>query len=141
MDSTRSKTLLAGAMLACLAILVILSFYDSFGKRRAIATSNALISTLERREIAVDPQKYDQYVGIYQLEPRFYITISTDGERLFAQGSNQIRVEIHPASVDTYFNDYTNALIVFQTDAGGGTSRFTLRQPNKIREGKKIATN
>lgn len=135
------RRIAAKLVIALVLVLITLSFYESFIKRREISNSNEMLASIERRVVAVDGGRYQQYTGIYQLEPRFNLSISTEDQRLFAQGSNQIRVEIFPASQDTYFNTYTNALITFHTNGEGETSTLTLRQIDKIRQGKKIGGN
>jgi CubicO group peptidase (beta-lactamase class C family) len=45
----------------------------------------------EHREIKVDPKIFDGYIGTYQLERNFSITIIRQGDHLFAQATNQPR--------------------------------------------------
>ncbi len=132
------KSALIGIAATTIAALVVLSAFDSYQRQRDIDASNQLLANFERQIADVNPGIYPAYVGVYQLEPDFNIAITSDGDRLFAQGSNQIKVEIYPASESTYFNDYTEALIVFEKPAQGVTNQFVLHQINKIRHGRRI---
>ncbi len=132
------KSALIGIAATTIAALVVLSAFDSYQRQRDIDASNQLLANLERQIADVNPGIYTAYVGVYRLEPDFNIAITSDGDRLFAQGSNQIKVEIYPASESTYFNNYTEALIVFEKPAQGVTNQFVLHQINKIRHGRRI---
>ena len=132
------KSALIGIAATTIAALVVLSAFDSYQRQRDIDASNQLLANFERQIADVNPGIYPAYVGVYRLEPDFNIAITSDGDRLFAQGSNQIKVEIYPASESTYFNDYTEALIVFEKPAQGVTNQFVLHQINKIRHGRRI---
>ena len=132
------KSLLTGGCIAGLLALVGLSIHHAYAKQKEIRLSNELLASFEREIASIDTSIYPAYVGIYRLEPDFNIAITTDAGRLYAQGSNQIRVEIFPASKATFFNNYTEALITFEPPADAQTGRFILRQKNKIRHGVKI---
>ncbi len=43
----------------------------------------------ERKETAVDPKLFDGYVGRYRLAPNFILTVTREGNRLFAQATGQ----------------------------------------------------
>ena len=132
------KSAFAGIAAATVIALIVLSALDSYQRKREIQASNQLLASFDRQIADVSPSIYPAYVGLYQLEPDFNIAITSDGERLFAQGSNQIRVEIFPASESTYFNDYTEALIIFDAPTQGTTNQFVLHQKNRIRYGRRI---
>ncbi len=135
------KSILVGLVVVSLATLVGFSLFSSYQRSQEIAVSNQLLASFERQVVEVSPDTYKAYVGRYQLEPDFNIVITTDGRKLFAQGSNQIRVEIFPASESIYFNEHTEALIIFEPPEQGISNIFTLRQMNKIRYGKRIAAS
>ncbi len=48
----------------------------------------------EHKEISVDPKLFDRYVGQYQLAPTFILTITREGDQLFAQATGQSKAEI-----------------------------------------------
>ena len=46
----------------------------------------------ERKEIAVDPKLFDGYLGRYRLAPNFILTVTREGNRLFAQATGQGKI-------------------------------------------------
>lgn len=132
------QKVLVGIAVAILLTLVTLSIYNASERRTKIQLSNEMLASLQRTPAAVNPVVYSTYVGVYEIEPDFNITITTDGEHLFAQGSNQIRVELFPANQTTFYNEYTEALITFEPHASGKSKRFMLQQINQLREGNRI---
>jgi|AP45_3_1055517.scaffolds.fasta_scaffold61677_1 hypothetical protein len=124
---------------ALVGILVLYAIYGGWQQSQEIDASNRLLLSVERRVVSIDPGIYERYVGLYQLEPRFNINISYSDGRIYGQGTNQQRVELFPASATTFFNNITDALITFKSDANGNVSEFILRQPGRVRIGKRIA--
>ena len=118
--------------------LVALSIVDATQRQSRIDHSNQVLASFDRSIAEVDTAIYQAYVGRYQLEPTFNIEISSDGKRLFAQGSGQRRVELFPANESTFYNEYTEALITFDPPNRGHSERFMLQQINQLREGIRI---
>ena len=50
-----------------------------------------------------DPAIYERYVGRYELAPAFVLTITRDGDQIFAQATGQPRFEIFPSSETEFF--------------------------------------
>ena len=130
-----STALLWAALLMVGLVLVGLSFYEANRAQREIAVSNAMLAQVERQPVQIDTGVYARYAGRYQLEPDFYINITTVDQRIYAQGSNQVRVEIFPLDERTYFNEFTEALITFVVSAEGRSEQIVVRQINKVRQG------
>jgi CubicO group peptidase (beta-lactamase class C family) len=57
----------------------------------------------ERTIVKVDPQIYDAYLGKYEPERSFVLTVTREGGRLFVQGTNQARREVFPESPTKFF--------------------------------------
>ena len=129
------KALMGGVTLLAL-IPVSLAFKHEFDLNRAVRESNAFISAFPRVQKTIDPTLFENYTGTYQLEPRFSIEITTDGKNLYAQGTNQIRVKLYPGDEQTFFNDYTEALLTFSDEQPAES--MTLRQLNRLRQGNRI---
>ena len=121
-----------------LLLMISLSFYTQYQARQEIVASNQMLATLERKVADVDPAVYAAYVGTYQLDPDFYISITTNDAQLYAQGTNQIRVQLFPLNEQSYFNNYTEAVITFDSPSGGSSGQFILRQIDAIRLGQRI---
>lgn len=75
----------------------------------------------------IDLSVLDDFVGFYQLAPGMLVTVSRDGDRLFARTGNEGRVELIPESEARFFAPARNAYVVFERDGAGEVSRFTLQ--------------
>jgi serine-type D-Ala-D-Ala carboxypeptidase/endopeptidase len=83
----------------------------------------------EHKEITVDPKVFDGYVGQYQLAPNFILTITREGDQLFAQATGQPKFQIFPESQRDFFLKVVDAQITFETDSSGRATSLTLH-PN-----------
>lgn len=92
----------------------------------------------ERKEITVDPKLLDGYVGQYQLAPNFILTITREGDQLFAQATGQPKVQIYPESQRDFFYKVVDAQITFETDASGRATSLTLHQNGANMPAKRI---
>ncbi len=92
----------------------------------------------ERKEITVDPKLFDGYVGRYQLAPKFVLTVTREGDRLFTQATGQPKVEIFPESEREYFLKVVDAQITFETDSQGRATQVILHQGGQDVPGKRI---
>ena len=93
---------------------------------------------MEHKEVAVNPQLFDGYVGTYQLAPNFVFTITRDGAHLFAQLSGQPSVEILPDGEKDYFYKVVDAQITFITDSSGHATELILHQNGLDQRAKRI---
>lgn len=82
----------------------------------------------EHKEIAVDPKMFDGYVGRYRLAPNFILTVTRQGNQLFAQATGQAMLEVFPESERGYFYKAVNAQITFEPDERGRAVRLILHQ-------------
>ncbi|HZI18188.1 MAG TPA: serine hydrolase [Pyrinomonadaceae bacterium] len=82
----------------------------------------------ERAVAKVDPKLYDDYAGEYQLAPAFSITITREGDRLFAQATGQPRFEIFPESETVFFLKVVEARLTFRRDEQGRVTGLVLDQ-------------
>jgi serine-type D-Ala-D-Ala carboxypeptidase/endopeptidase len=82
----------------------------------------------EHKEIAVDPKLFDGYVGRYRLAPNFVLTVTREGNRLFAQATGQGKIEIFPEGERNYFYKVVDAQITFEPDERGRAVRLILHQ-------------
>lgn len=92
----------------------------------------------ERSEVAIDPDVYDGYVGRYQLEPEFILTITREGDRLFAQATGQSKAEIFPESEQEFFYKVVDAQLSFDIDDKGRAIQITLYQNGYVTPGPRI---
>jgi len=83
---------------------------------------------LEHTEVKVDSRLYDSYVGNYQLQPDFVLTVSREDDRLFTQMTGQRKIEIFPESDRDYFLKAFDAQITFVTGDKGRATELIMHQ-------------
>ena len=93
---------------------------------------------VERTAIHLDPARLDGYVGRFELAPGFVLTITRDGDRLWAQATGQSRIEILPESERMFFLREVDARLEFALDAQGVATGLTLHQGGQDVPGKKL---
>lgn len=81
---------------------------------------------LPRTMVEVDPALFDRLVGAYQISPEVRFTISRDGERLWAEVTGQVPLEIFPLSDTRFFYTAVDAEIGFEIGAGGRASSLVV---------------
>src|SRR5690606_36436186 len=78
-----------------------------------------------------------KYVGVYELSPDFKISVTREGNQLFAQATGQDRFKIYPETNTLFFLTVVEAKISFQLKEGG-VEGLTLFQGGQNMPGKKI---
>jgi CubicO group peptidase (beta-lactamase class C family) len=77
----------------------------------------------------VDPARYDDYAGRYDYGPgRGVMTVTREGDRLFAQLVGQPRFEIFPKGEAEFFWRVVRAEVTFVRDAAGKVTKAVHRQ-------------
>ncbi len=92
----------------------------------------------EHKEISLDPKLFDGYAGQYQLAPNFILTITREGNNLFAQATGQPKAQIYPESEREFFYKVVDAQITFETDSAGRAVSLTLHQNGRNLPAKRI---
>jgi hypothetical protein len=82
----------------------------------------------ERSVVEVDPAVYDAYVGEYELQPGFVLSVTREGGRLMTQATGQAKVEIFPSSETEFFLKVVDAQITFVRGPGGAVDQLVLHQ-------------
>jgi serine-type D-Ala-D-Ala carboxypeptidase/endopeptidase len=70
----------------------------------------------------------ENYVGRYELQPNFVLTVSLEDGRLFAQATGQDKAELFAESPTQFFYKIVDAQITFKPDASGRATELTLHQ-------------
>jgi len=91
-----------------------------------------------KKEIVLDPNIYDAYVGDYELAPGFIITIVRRDSKLIAQATGQPELELFPESETKFFPTVVEAQIEFVKDASGKVTGLVLTQGGQVMPAKKI---
>jgi D-alanyl-D-alanine-carboxypeptidase/D-alanyl-D-alanine-endopeptidase len=92
----------------------------------------------QHTEVKVDPKLFDAYVGSYQLASDFAITITREGDHLFAQGTGQSKFEIFPEGDRDYFFKLVDAQITFVVDKQGRATELILHQGGIDQHAKRV---
>jgi CubicO group peptidase (beta-lactamase class C family) len=92
----------------------------------------------ERTAIKVDPALYDRLAGRYELAPTFVVTVSRDGDRIFAQATAQPKYEIFPEAELDYFYNVVDAQLSFRRDGDGKVTGVVLHQGGRDTLGKRL---
>jgi len=103
-----------------------------------LLNASAFLLAKERKQVAVDPKLFDRYAGRYQLAPNFVLTITREGERLFAQATGQPKFELFAEGEKEYFLKAVDAQITFEVDAGGAVNQLVLHQGGQNVPAKRI---
>jgi hypothetical protein len=75
-------------------------------------------------EAKVDPRRYDDYVGRYDYgQGRTILTVTREGDRLFAEVTGQPKFEIFPRSEASFFWKVVRAEVTFVRDAAGKVTK------------------
>jgi len=87
-----------------------------------------LIVPRDHHEAKVDPRLFDLYVGRYELQPGATVSISRQGDGLFAQITGQQQFQIFPESETDFFFKVVDAQLTFVKNSDGKVSRLVIHQ-------------
>jgi hypothetical protein len=92
----------------------------------------------ERQEAEIDPAVLDRYPGRYELVPGFWIDVTREGDRLFAQATGQPRFELFAESETRFFLKVVDAQIEFHGAEDGRADSLTLFQGGQELPGARV---
>lgn len=92
----------------------------------------------QHKEVTVAPKLFDGYVGRYQLAPNFILTITRQGDKLFARATGQPKAEIFPEGEREFFYKVVDAQVTFETDSSGRAISLTLHQNGVDQRARRI---
>ena len=92
----------------------------------------------EHIAVKVDAAVLDRIAGRYELARDFIVTVRRDGDRAFAQATNQPEGEIFAESDYEYFYKVVDAQLSFVRDADQRVSGFVLHQGGRSIKARKI---
>jgi len=92
----------------------------------------------QRKEAKVGADVLDNYVGRYQLARTFIITVTRDGDHLYAQATDQPRFEIFAEDERNFFYKAVDAQITFVVDPNGRAISLVLHQNGSNARGNRI---
>ena len=88
-------------------------------------------------EVSVPEATLETYVGTFEIQPGFNITVTRDGLHLYEQATGQSKFEIFPKSATEFYLKVVPAQIKFNLNEGKVES-LTLIQNGRSIEGKRI---
>src|SRR5580704_5985377 len=95
---------------------------------RVAELANPALAPPQHKEVAIDPKLLDGYVGKYQLEPDFILTVTREGDNLYTQATGQQKIQVFPEGDKDFFLKVVDAQITFVTDAQGHATGIILHQ-------------
>jgi CubicO group peptidase (beta-lactamase class C family) len=111
---------------------------DDIGAHLLYPTIPLVQAPKPRQELKLDPAILDRYVGRYALAPTFIVTVTREGDHLYAQATAQPRFEIFAENDHDFFYKVVDAQITFVVDATGPATSMVLHQNGGNAPGKRI---
>ncbi|MEO6334570.1 MAG: serine hydrolase [Pyrinomonadaceae bacterium] len=102
------------------------------------ANAKLIVRRLEGKEIKADASTFDAYVGEYQVNARLILTITKEGDKLFAQMTGQPKLPVESVSDTQFTISEVKANITFQKDETGKVMGLLLSQGTRTADAKKI---
>lgn len=90
------------------------------------------------KEIIVDIETLERYVGMYELAPGFIATVSRADGQLNVQATGQPAFPVFPKSKNVFYYKIVEAQLTFNHDADGKVESVTLHQGGRDIVGKKL---
>jgi len=86
------------------------------GKLGALTHGKPVTLTSERKEIAVPRKILEQYVGTYELQPKFNLVVTLEGDQLMTQATGQEKFPLFAESETRFFLKVVDAQVEFSGD-------------------------
>ena len=110
-------------------------FKNRINKAKGVAVNKK--APKEKETVKVSAAILKTYVGKYELQPGFILTITSKGTQLFAQATGQSQFEIFPESSTKFFLKVVKASVEFHKDEAGKVNALTLFQGGRAMKAKK----
>jgi len=102
------------------------------------ANALLIVRRLEGNATKVDTSGFDAYVGEYQVTPSLTMTITREGDKLFAQLTGQPKLAVEPVSDTQFTIPEVKANISFEKDSAGKVTGLLLTQGTRTAKAMKI---
>jgi CubicO group peptidase (beta-lactamase class C family) len=120
------------------AVLLANASSDNEDIVRHLLLGAPLAKIAVRPEVSLPADVLQSYVGRYQLAPTFVITVTREGDRLYAQPTNQPRFRLFAEAKDKLFLKVVDAQLEFSRDSAGTVTGLTLVQNGARQPGAKL---
>ncbi len=118
--------------------LALANYKKAFELDPSNANAMQIVNRLEGKEVKVDSSVFDAYVGEYEIQPGFVLTVTKEGGKLMGQATGQTKLELEPVSETQFTISSVKANITFLKDAEGNISSLNLKQGGADLTAKKI---
>lgn len=125
--------------------VVVFSNNDAFPAGRAafaltaIACEKPYDLPVQKTPVAIDAQKLDDYVGVYEIDTGLYRIVFRAGDSLFAQRSGSGRRHLFFEGKDKFYYDFNNAVtLTFIRDAGGKVAAQVIHQDGRDERARRV---
>ena len=89
------------------------------------------------KEVKLETKVLEQYLGVYEIQPGFDITVTLEDNKLMSQATGQQKFQIFPESETKFFLKAVDAQIEFIANDKGLFDSFMLYQGGQKIPGKK----
>lgn len=120
------------------ALLVLVTSYAFYDLTMDSSEYSRVSGSIERQAVAIDDGYLSSYVGTYQLRPGFEVEVSYSKGSLYAQATNQNKIEFLPASNTVFFNEVTPMLLKFEPEPSGMVNQFKVLEAGRSRYAQRI---
>ncbi|MFC0348712.1 DUF3471 domain-containing protein [Undibacterium danionis] len=108
-------------------------------EKAASSSVAAAVATVESKsDSLVSAQILDQYVGDYAITPSFILSLSREGEKFYAQATNQPKFELFAKDAKNFYLKVVDAQIKMDVDTNGRATSLTLFQGGAVMPAKRI---
>jgi CubicO group peptidase (beta-lactamase class C family) len=90
------------------------------------------------KEVKVSDAVLETYIGKYELQPGFILTITKEGNQLKTQATGQSAFDIFPKSENEFYLKVVDAQLTFNKNDAGNIVSVTLFQGGREMKGKRI---
>jgi tetratricopeptide (TPR) repeat protein len=90
------------------------------------------------KEVKVSDAVLETYIGKYELQPGFIITVTREGNQLKTQATGQPVFDIFPKSENEFYLKVVDAQLTFNKNDSGEIESVTLFQGGREMKGKRI---
>jgi D-alanyl-D-alanine-carboxypeptidase/D-alanyl-D-alanine-endopeptidase len=94
----------------------------------ALLRGEDYVTPSQRKTVEVGEEILEEYVGRYELQPDFVLSITRDAGQLFVQATGQARLRLHAATESEFFLREVEASIVFVRNDQGVVDQAILEQ-------------
>jgi CubicO group peptidase (beta-lactamase class C family) len=108
------------------------------GNANARRMLGLLGAEVEEPDVEIMEEQLERYTGRYELQPNFILTVTREGDQLYAQATGQPRFEIFPSSENEFYLEVVDAQITFNRGDGGAVESLTLHQSGQSMPAPKI---